>query len=89
MYFAYCLQHMDVIPHLFNGGAGYHASSGNVFDWDDNRNNRDDSGLSFLVNNDVVHSIRCVYDIWYWGEAPAATGDDVHRYWPGTVPSTN
>ena len=85
LYFAYCLQHMGVIPHLFNGGAGYHASSGNVFDWDDTRNNRDRSGLSFLDNNDVVHSIRCVYDLWYWGEEPAVTGDDVHRFYPGTL----
>lgn len=94
LYFAYCLQHMGVIPHLFNGGAGYHASSGNVFDWTDNRNNSGDrSGLSFLRNdwvtqanaNDIVHSIRCVYDIWYWGEEPAVTGDDVHRFYPGTL----
>jgi len=94
MYFAYSLQHMDVIPHLFNGGAGYHASSGNVFDWTDNRNNSGDrTGQSFLRNNwvtqqnanNIVHSIRCVYDIWYWGEEPAVTGDDVHRYYPGTL----
>ena len=96
MYFAYCLQHMDVIPHLFNRGAGYHASSGNVFDWTDNRNGSGDrSGLSFIANDDVtaaaardndyVHSIRCVYDIWYWGEEPAVTGDDVHRFYPGTL----
>lgn len=94
MYFAYCLQHMDVIPHLFNGGAGYHASSGNVFDWTDNRNNSGDrTGLSFLRNdwvttqnaNNIVHSIRCVYDIWYWGAEPAVTGDDVHRFYPGTL----
>ena len=94
LYFAYCLQHMGVIPHLFNGGAGYHASSGNVFDWTDNRNNSGDrSGLSFLRNdwvsqqnaNNIVHSIRCVYDIWYWGEEPAVTGNDVHTYYPGTL----
>ena len=80
LYFAYCLQHMDVIPHLFNGGAGYHASSGNVFDWTNNGN-----GTTFQAPGNDVHSIRCVYDIWYWGEEPAVTGDDVHRFYPGTL----
>lgn len=80
LYFAYCLQHMDVIPHLFNGGAGYHASSGNVFDWTNNGN-----GTTFQAPGNDVHSIRCVYDIWYWGAEPAVTGDDVHRFYPGTL----
>lgn len=81
LYFAYCLQHMDVIPHLFNGGAGYHASSGNVFDWTANNG----VGEAFRDPGNSVHSIRCVYDIWYWGEEPAVTGNDVHRYYPGTL----
>ena len=92
LYFAYCLQHMGVIPHLFNGGVGYHASSGNIFDWEGNNavpQPANGNSEAFMAPGNYVHSIRCVYDIWYWGEEPAATGDDVHRYWPGTVPSTN
>lgn len=81
LYFAYSLQHMDVIPHLFNGGAGYHASTGNIFDWTANNG----VGQAFRDPGTSVHSIRCVYDIWYWGEAPAVTGDDVHRFYPGTL----
>lgn len=81
LYFAYSLQHMDVIPHLFNGGAGYHASTGNVFDWTANNG----VGQAFRDPGTSVHSIRCVYDVWYWGEEPAVTGDDVHRYYPGTL----
>ena len=78
LYFAYSLQHMDVIPHLFNGGAGYHASTGNVFDWTNNGN-----GTTFQAPGTSVHSIRCVYDIWYWGPDPAT--DNVHTYYPGTL----
>ena len=80
LYFAYSLQHMDVIPHLFNGGAGYHSSTGNVFDWTANNG----VGQAFRAPGTSVHSIRCVYDIWYWGAEPAVTGNDVHRYYPGT-----
>ena len=78
LYFAYSLQHMDVIPHLFNGGAGYHASTGNVFDWTNNGN-----GTTFQNPGTSVHSIRCVYDIWYWGPNPAT--ENVHTYYPGTL----
>ena len=86
LYFAYCLQHMDVIPHLFNGGAGYHASSGNAFDWHTSHSAPAGSDPESFQNGGTnVHSIRCVYDIWYWGEEPAVTGNDVHRYYPGTL----
>ena len=86
LYFAYCLQHMEVIPHLFNGGAGYHASSGNAFDWHTTHSAPNGSDPESFQNGGTnVHSIRCVYDIWYWGAEPAVTGDDVHRYYPGTL----
>ena len=81
LYFAYSLQHMDVIPHLFNGGAGYHASTGNIFDWTANNG----VGQAFRAPGTGDHSIRCVYDIWYWGAEPAVTGDAVHTYYPGTL----
>ena len=61
------------IPELFDGN--YYASSG--------RNYSSDSG-SFTSSNNSNPSVRCVYDVWYWGEekvgdAPYTTfiwGDD-------------
>ena len=79
LFFAYSLQAMDVIPHLFNGGAGYHASTGNIFDWTANNG----VGRAFRAPGTSDHSIRCVYDIWYWGPDPAT--ENVHTYYPGTL----
>ena len=93
MYFTYSLQKMYVIGHLYNGGDGYYASSGNVFDWEGTQGNQPPSGrsrTSFIDANDAnrYHSIRCVYDIWYWGEeTPKVNGQpiNVHQYYPGTL----
>jgi len=76
LYFLYSLQNMKTIANLFNGGNGYWASSGNVFG--ESVNNVDN--YTFRAGNaghNGEHSIRCVYDIWYWGEeAPGA----LHSY---------
>lgn len=76
LYFLYSLQRMQVIDNLFNGGNGYWASSGNVFGEDNNYSFR--AGNAGHQGN---HSIRCIYDMWYWGETPEA---NVHTYYPGT-----
>lgn len=47
------------IPSLFN--ARYWQSDGNYYE-------------SAEADNDHVF-VRCVYDVWYWGEEPVATGD--------------
>lgn len=72
LYFLYSLQNMKTIDNLFNGGNGYWASSGNVFGEDNNYSFR-----AANAGHSGNHSIRCVYDIWYWGEeAPGA----LHSY---------
>ncbi len=80
LYFLYSLQRMNVIDNLFNGGNGYWSSSGNVFGEDVNGS----VSYTFRAANaghSGVHSIRCIYDMWFWGETPEA---DVHTYYPGT-----
>lgn len=87
IYFVYSLQNMEVISNLFNGGDGYYASSGNVFGWN---NNGSANTYTFRDAGTSSHSIRCVYDVWYWGENPAVTGEtgtenNIHHYYPGTL----
>jgi hypothetical protein len=79
IYFAYSLQRMGVIDNLFNGGDGYYASSGNVFGWNQGQT------WTFQARGTSNHSVRCVYDVWYWGEEAPLTGNDVHTYYPGTL----
>ena len=81
LYFLYSLQRMNVINNLFNGGNGYWASSGNVFGEEVN------NAVSYTfraanAGHNGVHSIRCIYDMWFWGETPQA---NVHTYYPGTL----
>ena len=79
IYFAYSLQRMGVIDKLFNGGDGYYASSGNVFGWNTG------STWTFQARGNDNHSVRCVYDIWFWGNDAPLTGDQVHTYHPGDL----
>ena len=48
-----------VIPALFNGD--YYASSGRFYD-----NGYQGSEQGFFTDENK-HSVRCVYDVWYWG----------------------
>lgn len=54
------LSNDDKIPDLFNGD--YFASTGRYYDngYESNRN------PGFYSDNER-HSVRCVYDVWYWG----------------------
>jgi hypothetical protein len=79
MYFAYSLQRMGVIDNLFNGGDGYYASSGNVFGWNQGQT------WTFQARGTANHSVRCVYDVWYWGEDVPDGVENVHTYYPGTL----
>lgn len=90
IYFAYSLQRMGVIDNLFNGGDGYWASSGNCFA--DNSDlgqgtqaQRDAIMYSFRNRPNENHSVRCVYDVWYWGEEVPEEVTNVHTYYPGTL----
>lgn len=58
--FVHSLQTNNVIPTLFASGANYWASSGYVY-----------NGTSYSRPNGSLDSgVRCVYDVWYWGETP-------------------
>lgn len=50
------LSDRGVIPVLFGGD--YYASSGRIYD--------NENGQKFYPESDG-HSVRCVYDVWYWG----------------------
>lgn len=86
LYFLYSLQNMKAINNLFNPGNGYWASSGNVFGEQINNSSGRDDGLTYTfrranAGHQGHHSMRCVYDTWFWGETPES---DVHTYYPGT-----
>lgn len=81
LYFLYSLQRMNVIANLFNGGNGYWASSGNVFGEEVN-NVVSYTFRAANAGHDGAHSIRCIYDVWFWGETPQ---ENVHTYYPGTL----
>ena len=66
--FVHALQTYNVIPTLFASGSDYWASSGYVYNG--NRYNK--------PNNAVNSGVRCVYDVWYWGETP----ESVSTYHP-------
>ena len=72
-YFVYTLQDKDLINEMFTtSGYGYWTSSGRRFGGD--------GGAHFFEratsNNGI--SIRCVYDIWYWGDETV----DKYKYTP-------
>ena len=73
----YSLQRMEVIEQLFSPGSGYYTTSGNIFGWNAGLTN---STYTFQPAGNAEHSVRCIYDIWYWGDI--ATGD-LHTYNPG------
>lgn len=75
------LSDRQVIPALFNGD--YYASSGRYYD------NGYDGGIRGFhsdTDTEVGHSVRCVYDVWYWGNDKLADpnvftwGDEPMRY---------
>lgn len=58
--FVQALQTYNKIPTLFASGAAYWTSSGYTY-----------NGTSYTLSNNAVDSgVRCVYDVWYWGETP-------------------
>ena len=62
------LQTRNVIPTLFADNANYWTSSGYVY-----------NGTSYSHPTGAVDSgVRCVYDVWYWGDNPKS----VSTYWP-------
>lgn len=66
------LSDREVIPALFNGD--YYASSGRYYDngyvndgWGGGSIDPSLIGFHDDTNTNVGHSVRCVYDVWYWG----------------------
>lgn len=79
------LSDRGVIPALFNGD--YYASSGRYYD-----NGYDGTNAGFYPKEpnwngeyDVTngHSVRCVYDVWYWGNEKMSEkgGSDTEFVW--------
>ena len=68
--FMMTLSNKGFIPSLFNLGApdrqGYWCANGKI--------SGDDNGLPYLSDDTQTTAVRCVYDAWYWGEDPVATG---------------
>lgn len=61
VYFVQSLQQNEQIPVLFNMGSDYWTSSGYLY-----------NGTSYTPATTGSHDtgIRCVYDVWYWGDKP-------------------
>ncbi len=76
-FFMYSLQRMNVIDQLYSPGSGYYTTSGNIFGWNAGLAN---STYTFQPAGTAAHSVRCIYDIWYWGKT--APGD-LHTFNPG------
>ena len=68
------LSNKEMIPSLFN--YSYWASSGRYYDYQTGWH--DGSG---------THAVRCVYDVWFWGEGKSADctddGGTTYNKWGG------
>ena len=64
------LSNNGFIPSLFDGE--YWAANGQYYNSGDSRFH--DAGRS------DTQAVRCVYDVWYWGEEPVATGDEAKEW---------
>ena len=53
------LSALEIIPVLFNNGSNYWSAQGVV---------ENDNGEFSTVPNTSSAYVRCVYDIWYWGD---------------------
>lgn len=76
------LSNRGVIPALFNGQ--YFASSGRYYDngyrdW----GGIDPSAIGFHDSNGNDYAVRCVYDVWYWGNEKMSEkgGSDTQFVW--------
>lgn len=75
------LSDRGVIPKLFEGD--YYASSGRYYD-------NESSTSRFREDNDNTegHSVRCVYDVWYWGNEKYFGENEEHYFVWGDDPIT-
>ena len=55
----------------FRDNTNYWSSSGTALHYVDNS-----SDWSFITNPGGARSIRCIYDLWYWGDDPVVTPGD-------------
>ena len=80
------LSNRGVIPALFNGQ--YFASSGRYYDNGYHENGWggsyiDPSAIGFHDSNGNDYAVRCVYDVWYWGNEKMSEkgGSDTEFVW--------
>lgn len=80
------LSNRGVIPALFNGQ--YFASSGRYYDngyreGDWGGSYIDPSAIGFHDSNGNDYAVRCVYDVWYWGNEKMSEkgGSDTQFVW--------
>uniref|UniRef100_UPI003FF14EA0 fimbrial tip adhesin FimD n=1 Tax=Phocaeicola sp. TaxID=2773926 RepID=UPI003FF14EA0 len=80
------LSNRGVIPALFNGQ--YFASSGRYYDNGYHENGWggsyiDPSAIGFHDSNGNDYAVRCVYDVWYWGNEKMSEkgGSDTQFVW--------
>lgn len=64
--FIYKLQDEGVIPDLFRSGTSYWASSGRAI--------TSNNGV-ITASSPNTAGVRCVYDVWYWGDTPESTNE--------------
>ena len=60
------------IPQIFTSNVRYHSAT-NVYAFNTQTN-------SVAKTNQTTGSVRCVYDLWYWGENDRLTGDKLNVF---------
>lgn len=75
------LSNRGVIPALFNGQ--YFASSGRYYDNGYRESYIDPSAIGFHDSDGDDYAVRCVYDVWYWGNEKMSEkgGSDTEFVW--------
>lgn len=75
------LSNRGVIPALFNGQ--YFASSGRYYDNGYRESYIDPSAIGFHDSDGDDYAVRCVYDVWYWGNEKMSDkgGSDTQFVW--------
>ena len=75
------LSNRGVIPALFNGQ--YFASSGRYYDNGYRESYIDPSAIGFHDSDGDDYAVRCVYDVWYWGNEKMSEkgGSDTQFVW--------
>ena len=67
LYFCAVLANKGLIENPYVSGTYYTATSGRYLYYE---NNSDSWNFTIPTGNNLYRSVRCIYDLWYWGDDP-------------------